>query len=82
MFYTYVIRSIDSGIFYKGQTNNLEKRLHYHSLGQVKSTKKLIPFELVFVQICNSRSESMMIEKFLKSGTGRNFIKFIFEKSI
>ena len=79
MFYVYVLKSLKTGTFYKGQTNNIEKRLYEHLSGQVKSTIKLVPIELFFVQICESRSEAMNMEKFLKSGHGRDFIKFLVE---
>ena len=71
MYLIYVIKSRKSGEFYKGQTNNLERRLHEHE------TDRWGPFDLIFVQICENRSESMKMEKYLKSGSGREFINFI-----
>ena len=68
MYFVYVIKSVKSGQFYKGQTNNLVRRLHEHQID------KWGPFDLIFVQICETRSEAVLLEKFLKSGSGRDFI--------
>ena len=68
MYYVYVIRSLSSGQLYKGQTNNLERRLHEHE------SDRWGPYDLVFVQICDNRSESMLLEKYLKTGQGRKYI--------
>jgi putative endonuclease len=34
-----------------------------------------MPFELVYVDECSSRSEARTREKYLKSGIGREFLK-------
>ncbi len=38
MFFVYVIQSGKNGNLYKGQTENLEKRLQAHNSGKTKST--------------------------------------------
>lgn len=77
MYYTYVLKSISYNYLYKGSTNNLAKRLNQHSTGQTRSTKHFAPYTLVFVQISDTRSDAMEIERFLKTGTGREFLKQI-----
>ena len=77
MYYVYVLRSLRSGKFYKGQTADIDDRLDRHFKGQSIATKSLLPLVLVFVQICESRSEAMILERYLKSGVGREFIKYI-----
>ncbi len=77
MYYVYVLKSLNTGKFYKGQTSDLNDRLYRHFTGQSISTKSLLPLELIFVQICNTRSEAVLLEKYLKSGIGREFIKHI-----
>ena len=39
MYYTYVLQSLTSGIFYIGQTNNLEDRLKWHNQNRNTYTK-------------------------------------------
>lgn len=73
-YFVYVIRSIQNNYLYKGMTNNLERRISEHNEGKCFATKKYLPFYLVFVQICENRKEARNLEKYLKSGTGREII--------
>lgn len=77
--YLYILKG-KNGRFYKGFTNNLEKRLHQHELGQNETTKNMKGFSLVYVQICKTRIEARKLEKFLKCGFGREIIKELFDK--
>ena len=45
------------------------------------STLKRGPFELIFVQICKDRTEARLLEKYLKSGIGRELRNKLFEKN-
>jgi len=73
----YILRSEKTGSFYKGMTQNLNLRILQHNKGLTSGNKSLIPFELVFVQICNTRLEARNLEKYLKSGSGREIIREI-----
>jgi putative endonuclease len=75
MFYVYILKSLKNGLFYKGMTNDVERRLDEHNHGHSITTKKYLPVELVFVQICESRLEARKLEKYFKSGYGREIIK-------
>jgi len=75
MFYTYVLYSIKHDHIYIGQTNNLEVRLQEHNSGICKSTKHYIPFQVIYYEEFQTRSESMKREKELKSHKGRDFIR-------
>ena len=79
MFFVYILRSLKTGEFYKGLTDNLDRRLSEHFNGESKSTKNRLPLELIHVEICTSREEARKIEKFFKSGYGREIIKEIAE---
>jgi putative endonuclease len=48
MFYTYILLSSKSHIFYFGSTNDLKQRLTLHNNGEVKSTKPYIPWKLIW----------------------------------
>jgi putative endonuclease len=74
-YYSYVIRSINHGILYKGSTQNLEQRLGYHNQGKVTFTSKYLPWELVLFEPFDTRVEATKREKWYKSGTGRDWIK-------
>ena len=77
MFYVYVLKSLKNGLFYKGMTDNIERRFKEHCNGNSKTTKGYLPLELVFVQICDTRIEARKLEKYLKSGYGRETIEVI-----
>lgn len=73
MFYVYVLKLRDD-TYYKGQSENVNARLETHVSGEVKSTRNKLPFKVVHVEICESRVEARKIEKFFKSGYGREII--------
>jgi putative endonuclease len=79
MYYVYILQSLESGEFYKGLTNNINRRLIQHFACEVKSTKSTLPLKLVHVEICKSRLEARKLEKYFKSGFGREIIKEILE---
>lgn len=79
MYYVYILQSIKNGRFYKGLSTDLEKRLQQHFSGYEKPTKNLLPMKLVHVEICTTRIDARKLEKFFKSGYGREILKEITE---
>ena len=77
LFSTYVLRSLTSGKFYIGQTENLANRLWAHNAGLSPYTRNRGPWEMLYSEEFETRSEAMRREKFLKSGEGH---KFLYEK--
>jgi putative endonuclease len=75
MFYAYAIKSLTRNYIYVGLTNNLERRIEEHNKGENKSTKAYRPFVLIFSQECETRVEAREMEKYLKSGIGKEFLK-------
>ncbi len=67
---------------YVGQTNNLIDRLEYHNSGKVKSTKRYIPWEVLYSEKFPSRSEAMKQEKWFKGKTGRKMISEILRNKL
>lgn len=78
-YYVYVLRSLKSGYFYKGITDNLERRLERHNSGLSRTTKSQRPWRLIHVELCDDRKEARKLEKFFKSGFGREIIAEIAE---
>ena len=74
MYYVYILKSLKDNQFYVGITNNVERRLYEHNIGNCKSTKFRIPFEIVYKKECKDRSLARQDEKYLKSGVGREWI--------
>ncbi|MBN1471084.1 MAG: GIY-YIG nuclease family protein [Syntrophaceae bacterium] len=71
----YVLQSFKDGKHYVGMTRNLQKRISQHNNGKVKSTKSRRPFTLVYYEELSSSQEARIREKYLKSATGRRFLK-------
>ena len=65
-YYSYVLKSLKSGIIYKGSTNNIEQRIILHNSGKVKFTAKHLPWELLFFEEFETRSQAFNREKWYK----------------
>jgi adenine-specific DNA methylase len=72
-FYVYVLRCKDDSL-YKGQTDNVPRRLKQHEAGEVEWTAPRLPVELVHVETFDSRDEAVERGKYLKSGSGREWL--------
>ncbi|MBI3290165.1 GIY-YIG nuclease family protein [Candidatus Microgenomates bacterium] len=73
MFYTYILRSSKSHIFYYGHSRDLRKRLVEHNSGIMKSTKPHIPWRLVFYAAFETIQQAKDFELYLKTGSGKAF---------
>ena len=56
-------------------TNNLDRRIKEHNMGQNRSTKAYKPFELILKEEFPTKDEARQREKYLKSGIGKEFLK-------
>jgi putative endonuclease len=73
--FVYVIKSEKNNRLYKGMTMNIHSRLATHNSGKVTSTKAYRPWKLVYFEECKDSHHAREREKFLKSSTGRHFLK-------
>lgn len=74
MFYTYVLRNKNNQL-YTGFTYDLRKRLNEHNEKKSKYTKHRGPYELIYYEACRNKNDARQREKYLKSGTGKRYIK-------
>ena len=74
MWYVYVLKC-NNGDYYKGCTNNIKDRLERHEKGWVESTRDILPVTLVCYFAHADRYKAYDFEKYLKSGSGRAFLK-------
>jgi len=72
MYYVYLLKLKNNSI-YTGSTPDLERRIKEHNSGLNKSTKHLIPVELIWSCIFPNRLIARRFEKYLKSGSGQAF---------
>ena len=73
--YVYVLRSSADNQFYVGLTRNLLARLKLHNKGLIPSTRKRIPFQLVYWEGCLNDGDAAQREKYLKTAWGKRYIK-------
>ena len=75
MFYVYILKSEKDSKLYTGRTDNLQQRLIKHNAGKVFSTKSRRPFQCIYAEICLHEKDAIQREKYMKTGTGKRFIK-------
>jgi putative endonuclease len=73
----YVLRSEVDQRLYVGMSKNIKRRLDDHFYGRVFSTKGYRPWKLVYTEFVGLRIEARKREKFLKTSSGKRYIKNI-----
>lgn len=73
MYFVYSLKCKDG--YYVGCTDNVEERLERHQKGYVPATKERRPIELTNYIAFTDKYKAFEFEKYLKSGSGRAFIK-------
>ncbi len=73
MYYVYSLKCRNG--YYTGCTSNLKDRLDRHKKGRVSTTSNRLPVELVFYCAFKNKYTAYNFEKYLKSGSGRAFLK-------
>jgi len=66
MFYLYVLKSLKDLGYYIGSTDSVEKRLEEHNKGKTKSIKHRIPFDFIYKEEYNTKTEARKREIQLK----------------
>ncbi len=75
VFYTYIIYSKSTNKYYVGYTHDLGLRLERHNTGWSKSTKSGIPWELVYNEKFETKSEAIKRENEIKKKKSRKYIE-------
>jgi len=78
MFYVYILKSERNGKLYKGFTSDLRRRVSEHRAGKSDFTRNNGPWKLIYYEAFVSEQDARREEQFLKSGKGRERIKFLF----
>ena len=73
MYYVYSLKCKDG--FYVGCKDDIQERLERHQNGYVSATANRLPFTLEFYFATEDKYKAYNFEKYLKSGSGRAFIK-------
>ncbi len=70
IYYVYIIKSLRVKRFYVGFTIDLERRLKSHNKGNTKSTRPFGPWEMIYYEQFESKSEAYKREWHLKHPIG------------
>ena len=80
-FVVYILYCENFNKTYTGFTSNLIARFKSHNFLETKCyTLKFRPWQVVYVEFYNFKSDAMAREKYLKSGVGREFIQNVILK--
>lgn len=77
----YILKSLARDVIYIGSTGNLNKRLMGHNKGDTTSTKKYIPWEVIYTEEYDSKKEALARERQLKKWKSRKKIEILIEKN-
>lgn len=76
MCYVYILES-ESGRYYVGSTNNLQRRLKQHRQGLTRTTKVLKTYTLVYSESLDDISDARSREKQIKSYKSKKYIEYL-----
>ena len=74
-YYSYVIYSHESGTFYYGYFEKLEKVLERHNANQISQTKDQGPWTLMYSESFDTRLRAIRQVSFYRSVKGQRFMK-------
>ncbi|MEK7182316.1 MAG: GIY-YIG nuclease family protein [Patescibacteria group bacterium] len=75
MFYVYILQSNKNKELYIGYTSDLRKRIKEHNQGLNFSTKRYMPWKIIYYEACKEESDAVRREKYLKTTQGGRLIK-------
>ena len=75
-YYVYVLRNLSNNQLYTGFTTNLKQRFSDHISGKgAKLTRQSNNWELIYFEGYKNKKDALQREKFIKSGSGKKFLK-------
>ena len=75
MFYVYLLESLNDRSWYIGYSADLKKRFTSHNKGENAATRIKKPWKLIYYEAYLDRIDAKKRERFLKSGSGRKFLR-------
>ena len=80
MYYTYILKSKITERYYISHTSDLEQRLRLHNEGN-SASKAFIPWEEVYYEEYETKSEAMKREYYIKKMKSRKYINELISSS-
>lgn len=76
MYYVYLLEDQGDESWYIGYSEDLRRRMEEHKRGNgCKTTSEKPDWELIYYEAYPDKQDALNREKFLKSGSGRNYLK-------
>jgi putative endonuclease len=75
MFYVYILKSLSTGRFYIGSTEDTVNRLTEHNSGEVKATRSYRPWTIVYTETFSTRSEAYRRERQIKAWKNPDYMR-------
>ena len=75
MFYVYCLESLKNQQLYIGYTANLKKRFEEHNRGLNSSTKRYMPWKLIYYEASLNKLDAERREEYLKTTQGGRLLK-------
>lgn len=72
--FVYLLRCSD-GKIYTGCTNDIDDRIKRHNSGFVEHTRSRLPAELLLTVVFFDKYKAYNFERYLKSGSGKEFTR-------
>ena len=82
MFVAYILFSKSINEYYVGYSQNIVDRLQRHNNGESKSTKRGVPWDLVWKLVCATRSEAMLLESKIKKRGIKRFLDDVLVRGV
>jgi len=67
MFYVYVLQSLKDNKWYTGSTQDISRRLEEHNSSRVESTRRRVPFKIIYYEACLNEHDARTREQYLKT---------------
>jgi predicted GIY-YIG superfamily endonuclease len=80
--FVYVLRTVQSPRYYVGITSNVERRLACHNAGLSPHTVAHRPWRRLVVIEFDEEDPALAFERYLKSGSGREFARRHFRQMV
>ncbi len=77
MCWAYILQNKETGRFYVGSTNNLERRLNQHKRSYTRTTRVLETTELVYKEEFDNIDKARLRERQIKLYKGAKYIKWL-----
>jgi len=79
MFTVYILKSTVTAKSYVGVTNDILRRINEHNAGKHAYTKIYRPWSIIHQEVFGDFATARAREKYLKSASGRKFLKKLFD---